>query len=72
MSTTLQRRLPRHLSMQSTMHLTLTHESGTILEYIKSKTINQKVLEKDNMAPISAALPTCNRRFCPIDVHYVF
>jgi hypothetical protein len=41
--------------MQSTRHLTLTRESKTILEYIKPKTINQKPLEKDDMAPIGAA-----------------
>jgi hypothetical protein len=47
--------LPRYLPIQITKNPTLTHEARTILEYIKPKTVNQKALEKNNMAPICAA-----------------
>jgi hypothetical protein len=55
---TLRHLLPINLPMQSTRHLTLTHESRTILEYIKPKTVNQKALEKDNIAPIASTQQT--------------
>jgi hypothetical protein len=41
--------------MQITRNPTLTHEAKTIFEYIKPKIVNQKALEKNNMAPITVA-----------------